>query len=514
MPSLRKGLQPVAASRQWGAAFLALLPMILLLVLPTAAAGMQQQDDYRYHGPTQDLVARGTQALELCNGIFTSKLTADQVYSEDLLTLGAGELVPRSRVQIEHGRRAVAVGTGSGDAIPTMRAAYREGLGCIIMAPDQTFDDIASLPELRTPPPPGDPATIPWPDGDVVEPAPLAAGVNGDVLAAAGDWAFDRVAHGGNSGQFTTSLLVVHRGKIVLERYAPGLDMSTRTRTWSTAKSITSTVIGVAVDKGLLSLDEPLPIAWIPEASRQHDPRKAITLRHVLHMASGLYPIDNEYNDIVGSTVSYFAGTSAAYGARNRGLVAQPGTVMDYENYDSILALIALRAVLGDPAYHEFPRLAVFDRIGMRNTVAGVDRFGDFILSSQVYTNSRDIARLGLLYLNRGKWNGEQVLSEEWIDFVRTPSPLTRGDGNGYGGHFWLVPDARTDLPQDAYATSGARGQYTIIVPSHDLVIVRRAWDERGGNRPGLSQWDLLGEVLKAFPRNSDGRKHTSTSGR
>jgi CubicO group peptidase (beta-lactamase class C family) len=143
----------------------------------------------------------------------------------------------------------------------------------------------------------------------------------------------------------------------------------------------------------------------------------------------------------------------------------------------------------------------------MRNTVAGVDRFGNFLLSSQVYTNARDLARLGLLYLNRGKWNGEQILSQNWIQFARTPAPATSGSGNSYGGHFWLVPDDRTDLPQDAYATSGARGQYTIIVPSHDLIIVRRGLDERNGRRPGFSQWNLLGEVLKAFPQGPGGTK-------
>ena len=79
----------------------------------------------------------------------------------------------------------------------------------------------------------------------------------------------------------------------------------------------------------------------------------------------------------------------------------------------------------------------------MRNTLISTDRFGDFILSSQVYTNARDLARLGLLYLNGGVWNGERLLSESWIKFVRTPAPSTARTGQ-YGGHFWLVPDDRT----------------------------------------------------------------------
>jgi CubicO group peptidase (beta-lactamase class C family) len=189
-----------------------------------------------------------------------------------------------------------------------------------------------------------------------------------------------------------------------------------------------------------------------------------------------------------------------------RGSPTSPaGAVWDYENYDTLLAMLALRTALEDQrVYLEFPRRALFDRIGMRNTVAGVDRFGDFVMSSQVYTNARDLARLGLLYLNRGVWNGERVLPEAWVDFVRTPAPSTARFGNFYGGHFWLVPDSRTDLPQDAYTTAGAQGQYTIIVPSHDLIVVRRGLD---GTGPGFPTWDLLGEVLTAFPAASPGRK-------
>jgi CubicO group peptidase (beta-lactamase class C family) len=92
------------------------------------------------------------------------------------------------------------------------------------------------------------------------------------------------------------------------------------------------------------------------------------------------------------------------------------------------------------------------------------------------------------------------------VDFVRTPAPATRNRGREYGGQWWLVPDSRTDLPQDAYSTSGARGQYTIVVPSYDLVVVRRGLDFRTGGR-GLSQWDLLGEIIKAFPGRKGGSK-------
>ena len=300
--------------------------------------------------------------------------------------------------------------------------------------------------------------------------------------------------------------LDVHDGEIVLERYAPGFDRTTRTRTWSTAKSIAVTLIGMLVDDGELALDEPLGIAWLPELpSESDDPRKRITLRHVLNMSSGLYPVDAlEMEYATGSGLAYWAGASSVAGARNRGLVREPGTFWDYENYDTLLAVYAMKRAIGDPqAYLEFPRKALLDRIGMRNTLVSTDRFGDFILSSQVYTNARDLARFGLLYLNGGVWNGERLLSEEWIEFVRTPAPATRETGNEYGGQWWLVPDDREDVPKDAYSTAGNRGQYVVVAPSHDLVIVRRGLDY---GEQGFDQWDLLREVLKAFPAAERGQ--------
>ncbi|MEM8487125.1 MAG: serine hydrolase, partial [Bacteroidota bacterium] len=373
----------------------------------------------------------------------------------------------------------------------------RPGLGCVMMAPDQTFEDVADLPALQLPPLPGDPATVSWPDGDLVTAAPLPAGINRDVLQAASNWSFDRAMHG-TTEQVTLSLLVVHQGQIIHERYAPGVDHLTKTRTWSTAKSIAVTLIGMLVDQGKMSLDEPMDIDWLPEAdAADADPRNAITLRHVLNMSSGLYPVDNGLEYATGSGLSYWAGASSIRGARNRALIRAPGTNWDYENYDTLLGLYAMKRALGDDqTYLEFPRTALFDKIGMRNTIPGVDRFGDFIMSSQIYTNARDLARFGLLYLNGGMWNGEQLISPEWIAFTRTPAPATADDGKFYGGQWWLVPDDRTDVPADAYATAGNRGQYVVVVPSHDLVIVRRGLDF---GRQGFNRWDLTREVLKAF---------------
>jgi CubicO group peptidase (beta-lactamase class C family) len=485
--------------------------LLVVLVLPFSMVrglGQQTATRYDYHASNRDLVDAGMQALFICNGLFVSNRTMDQLYAVEL-KFELMPLAPPEGIKIDRERKTVAIDHLGKSAAPVMRAVHREGLGCVLMGPEQTFAEIDALPVLQMPAPAGDASKIAWPDGDLIEAKPLPATIDKKALDAAADFAFDREMHGHGS-QITTGLLVVHQGNIVLERYAPGFDRTTKTRTWSTAKSIAATLMGIAAGEGKLALDAPLPIRnWGPSRylAPDSDPRTKITLRSVLNMSSGLYPVDNNIDAYVsGSPLGYFGGVSSARGALDRGIVREQGTTFDYENYDSLLGVYALRTVLGDQQeYLEFPRRALFDKIGMRNTIPGVDRFGDYVLSSQVYTNARDLARFGLLYLNGGTWNGKRILPESWVRFARTPAPATRHLGRVYGGHFWLVPDDQADLPQDAYSTAGSRGQYTIIVPSYNLVIVRRGEDLL--SRDGFDNWELLREVLKAFPKGKGGEK-------
>jgi len=469
--------------------------MLASLTFVPGTGSAEQVERYDYWAPQRQMIRHGQQALMMCNGLFTSNRTLEQVFAQELAFLPQPVGTPTGGdYAVDRVRRTVAVGAVSG-ATPVMRAAFRDGVGCVILAPDQGFEPIDQLPSLVMSPPPGNPATIAWPDGDLIEDTEPPSGIDAAALTAASDWAFDRES----PEQVTLSLLVVHDGRLVHERYAPGVDVGTRTRTWSAAKSITATLIGMLVDRGKMSLDAPLDVDWLPSgAAAGTDPRARITLRHVLNMASGLEPVDDDGLEYAtGSGLSYWAGASSTVGARSRPLAREPGTAWNYENYDTLLAVYAMKRALGNArTYLEFPRRALLDRIGMRNTLVGVDRFGDFVLSSQVYSNSRDLARFGLLYLNGGVWNGERLVSQAWIDFVRTPAPATATTGRQYGGQWWLVPADRHDVPRDAYAAAGNRGQYVIVVPSRRLVIVRRGLDF---GKQGFDRWDLTREVLKAF---------------
>ena len=165
------------------------------------------------------------------------------------------------------------------------------------------------------------------------------------ALQAASNWAFDRPV----DRQRTISLLIVHKGEIIHERYAEGVDYLTKTRTWSTAKSIFVTLVGIMADRGEMALDGPLGIEWLPRVrSDSPDPRNEITLRHVLNMSSGLYPVDNGLEYATGSGLAYWAGASSANGARNRALIREPGSNWEYENYDSRLGHLDMKTAMGD----------------------------------------------------------------------------------------------------------------------------------------------------------------------
>lgn len=480
-----------------------ILPLAtFLLLLPGTPLRAGADEPFDYFQANRMMVRNGVQAVLMCNGLFTSERTLQQVFDQELAYLervgGTVGTADGGEYTVELDTRSVAV--GGGDAGTRIRAAFRKGIGCVVMAPDQELAEILALPRLDLRLPAGDPSGIPWPDGDRVVPRPLPPEIDAAALQAAAGWAFERES----PEQVTLSLLVLHGGNIVLERYAEGVDMHTRTRTWSTAKSIAVTLIGMLVQEGRLALDEPLGIDWLPDvAASESDPRDSVTLRDLLNMSSGLDPVDDagmEY--ATGSGLAYWAGASSVDGARRRGLIREPGTSWNYENYDTLLAVYAMkRALGGGAAYLEFPRRALLDRIGMRSTLLSTDRFGDFVLSSQVYTNARDLARFGLLYLRNGVWNGERLIAEDWIRFVRTPAPATADRGREYGGQWWLVPDDRKDVPKDAYTTAGNRGQYVVVLPSHDVVIVRRGLDY---GQQGFDPWDLTREVLRAIKPAQD----------
>jgi CubicO group peptidase (beta-lactamase class C family) len=357
------------------------------------------------------------------------------------------------------------------DQLPPRVAAWRPYLGCAQLPIGARDGNAVALPQLTVQPRLANMDRLPWPMGDRAALARPRGNVRllNQALAAA----FDRRTYG--QGSETTALLVVQNGKIVAERYRDDFNMHMSQRTWSVAKSIAGTVVGAAVAQGKMDVAAPAPI---PEWRRAGDPRAAITTDYLLRMASGLH------SDTAGNRTDaiYFGGTSVTEQATAWPLIAPPGTRFRYANNDTMLAARALRAALGDGQEAlAFPFTSLLWKIGMTRTVPETDWEGNFILSSQVWTTSRDLARMGLLYLNDGLWNGERILPAGWGRYMASHGPAQPASGYGYGATFWTFPRDK-GLPADAYVARGNRGQYLAIIPSRQMLIVRRGFDGSGAN--------------------------------
>jgi CubicO group peptidase (beta-lactamase class C family) len=432
--------------------------------------------------------AAGLKTGHMCSAVFVAGRSPEAVLEDELGNLDARlRFVPDPIVDRE--TRSVSVRLLLGWM--TRRAAYRGDAGCTVLPPGASLEDGAALPKVQIPEPPGDPSTIPWPDGDLLPDEPLPPEVDERRLAAVVEEAFT----GERERPYQTiGVVVVYRGRIVAERYAPGFDAHTQYRSWSSAKSLTSALVGILVGQGKIDVASPAPI---PEWRGQDDPRGQITITHLLHMSSGLE------SEGAWTLEAYWGGIDTGAAVARTRLKATPGTRWKYSNYDTLLLVRTMREVIADDAeYLTFPHRALLHRIGMRDTVPELDPYGNFILSSQVYTTARDLARFGMLYLDDGVWNGERILPEGWVEFASRPAPaslLLPEDHEahaGYGAQFWLY-GRHPRLPGDAYSTSGARGQYATIVPSREVVVARTGLDPI--LKSGWDQPAFVADVLDAI---------------
>jgi CubicO group peptidase (beta-lactamase class C family) len=435
--------------------------LIAQLLLAAPAAAQQNSPPYLR------ALAAGYKASFLCSDIFNAGQSEAQVERDDLQRTYA-ELVPiMAELKANVDRRARTVSVAFDDKLPPRVAAWRPHLGCSNLPIGAAASTASLLPRLTVNPAVERADKLAWPNGDrgaLARPRGNARALTGVIGAA-----FDRRTYG--QGSETTALVIVQDSRIVAERYRDDFNMHMSQRTWSVAKSITATLVGAAVQQGRLDVNAPAPIpAWRSPG----DPRAAITTDQLLRMASGLH------SDHAGNRTDalYFGGTAVTEQATGWPLEAAPGTRWRYANNDILLATHGLQAALGEESL-SFPFTHLFWKIGMNRTMPETDWKGNFILSSQVWTTARDLARLGLLYLNDGMWSGERVLLAGWGAYVARHGPAQPPSGYGYGAGFWTFPKG-AGLPEDGYVMRGNRGQYVAIVPSRRVVIVRRGYDGEG----------------------------------
>jgi len=406
-------------------------------------------------------------AKVLCSAVFVTGL--DPEFAAENIGYFTAPYEERSKMKWTIDRQNKAVHVTLPDGV-TRTAKFIGDLGCLTLPRGRKspFFEPPSIPSKLP-----DAATTDWPMGDVLPDVRLPPALDPQLVTKAVDTAFEP------DTALTAACVVTWKGQIIGERYRDGITMHTPLESWSMGKSLTATLLGTLIRDGAYSLHQPAPVpAW----QQENDPRGKIRISDILHMSSGLRfraPHDPDFNPADGYPDHRYVYTGTVNSfewATRRPLQWAPNTVGRYRNSDPVTANYLIRLAVekrgGD--YHSFPQRTLFDRLGMRDMVLETDPYGNFLLQGYEYGSARDWSRLGNLYLQDGIWRGTRVLPEGFVDFVSTLAPAWVADGRPiYGGFFWINGTERFPIPKDAYYMAGAGGQYTIIIPSHDLVVVR-----------------------------------------
>lgn len=310
---------------------------------------------------------------------------------------------------------------------------------------------------------PAQPAGTPWPTFAWPDGEPLAGPAAAHLDSAFAPDSLGRIGR-------TDALLVVRGGRIVYERYGAGLSAANTFPSWSKAKSMTHALTGLLVGDGLVDIHAP---ADAPEWRGEGDPRGAITLDQLLRMSSGL-KFTEEYgpdapSDVIPMLFGEGQADVAAFAARFP-LIHVPGVVMAYSSGTTNIIARALARALDarGPDFEAFMRRRLFEPLGMTSPIPKFDDAGTFIGSSFCFCTARDFARFGLLYLRDGVWEDQRLLPEGWVDHARTRTPAAHDDAEPYGAQWWLGLGG-----PGSFSANGYDGQYTVVVPDLDLVLVR-----------------------------------------
>ena len=338
------------------------------------------------------------------------------------------------------------------------KAIYREGLGATLINADFDVSKPYEVPNRTK-----QSINLPYPYGNLEPKDTVFAEVDYTKLQKSLANAFDEKEE---KKKRTRSVLVLYKGHLIGEKYADGFTKDSKMLGWSMTKSITATYFGILQKQGQFDITKPAPIAaW------QNDNRKHITTANLLEMNSGL-EWEERYDKICDATRMLFIEEDMTQSQINKPLTGKPNQSWNYSSgTTNLLSGILRQQFKSHQDYLDFWYAELIDKIGMHSMLIETDMAGNFVGSSYGWATTRDWAKFGQLYLNKGNWNGEQLFEESWANYVATPTNSSNGE---YGGQFWLNAGGKyPDVPKDMYFASGFQGQKVIIIPSHDLVIVR-----------------------------------------
>jgi CubicO group peptidase (beta-lactamase class C family) len=350
--------------------------------------------------------------------------------------------------------KASKTSTASVFGLLTRKASYREGLGSVLI--DDDFD--TSL-KVRVPKRMNPDNTTPFPFGNAAQKDTLFSSVDYSKLN-------NTISNLFTNNTQTRAIVVLHKNQIIAEQYSTGFTKNSRILGWSMTKSIMSTVFGVMQHQGKINIQDKAPITeW------QNDDRKNITINNLLHMNSGL-EWDENYNEISDVTKMLFLEKNMAQQQAKKQFAGKTNESWNYSSGTSNLLSGVIRSTFDKhQAYLDYWYSDFIDKIGMNSMVIETDMSGNYVGSSYAWATARDWTKFGLLYLNNGIWNGEELFNKEWVNYITTP---TNGSKGTYGGHFWLNAEGKfPDVPKNMFYASGYQGQFVFVFPDQDLVVVR-----------------------------------------
>lgn len=411
-------------------------------------------------------VGKGFSAKYLCSYVFNSGFDEDQVtnrYIKDKVK----PLPWIWTVNVDHEQQEVRVGDVFTDN--TSVAFYTKGKGCTLLI-DRTREDVEAIPFTASEPPEirpeADGATNKeWPYGSATKSYQHSA-INMAELRSAADTIFNESAYEGYDSRLnTTSVVIVHQGKLIYERYGQGADKHTPLLGWSMTKTITGMLIGKMADKGMLALDEPAPLPEWRDTERE-----SITTRQLLNMAGGVL-VNEDYTGFSDVTQMLYLESDQHRYAVSQPKVYEAGDHFEYSTAEANRLAAVIQNVLGSQqAVYDFYQQELFYPLNIRHGFIEFDAYGQMVGGAYGFMTARDWARLGLLYQQKGMWNGQQVLSREWVDFALAPSEAA----DNYGAQLWINTDGdRWEGLPDLRYFAGHQGQRVVLIPSHDLIIVR-----------------------------------------
>lgn len=424
----------------------------------------------KYVVPPGDALSHNTAgyAKIMCSAVFITGLSPEfAAENVGYFTSPYEERAKVSKPVVDYENKTVSITLPNGIV---RKAVYTGDQGCVCLT--EGVDSLFYKPEkiVRNLP---DANTTPWPMGDLLTDESAPTEVDMAKVKQAVDAAFDPAE------ALTAAFVVTYKGKIIGERYGDNIKKDTPLESWSMGKSLSATLLGILINRGVYSLDQAAPI---PEWQNEGDGRSKIRIMDILHMSSGIRcraPQDPDFDASLGypdHLYLYTGGVNSYKYAASLPQQWEPNKVGRYRNVDPVLTNYLNRLgieKLGED-YHSFPQRALFDKIGIRTMVMETDPYGNFLTQGYEFASARDWARLGNLYLQDGVWNDERILPEGYTKFVSTLAPAWIEDGRPiYGGLFWINGDGGRPIPKDAYMMLGAGGQSVTIIPSHDLVIVR-----------------------------------------